>query len=148
MGIALTPSLLDTNILVYANNLDAPLHLPCRQLLEQAIAGHFPAYVAHQNLLELYAVVTDKRRVGNPLNPQSANELISFYLTAKNITIIYPATTTFSLLSKLISAHSPRSHGIFDLMLVAMMKEYGITTIHTANIKHFSDFTGITPISP
>ena len=144
----MTLCLLDTNILVYANNLDSSFHEPCKKLVEDAVIGRFPAYIAHQNLLELYAVVTDKRRIEKPLTPRSANSLVRYYLTSDNISIIYPTHATFTLLGKLIEEHSPLSHGIFDLMLVALMMENGISTIYTANTRHFSDFKEITPVSP
>lgn len=144
----LTHCLLDSNILVYANNMDSPFHKPCKKLVDDAIKGRFPAFIAHQNLLELYAVVTDKRRVEKPLTPECANSLINFYLTARNISILYPSPATFSALGKLIADHAPLSHGIFDLVLVALMIENDITTIHTANTRHFSNFKEITAVSP
>jgi predicted nucleic acid-binding protein len=142
------PCLFDTNILVYANNLDSPFHEPCRKLLDDALNGRITAYIAHQNLLKMYAVVTDKRRVENPLTPESANSLISFYLSARNISILYPSPATFSVLGNLIANHNPISHGIFDLVLVALMIENNITTIHTANTRHFSNFKEIKAIAP
>jgi predicted nucleic acid-binding protein len=144
----LTPCLFDTNILVYANNIDSPFHEPCRKLVESALNGRFPAFIAHQNLLEMYAVVTDKRRVEKPLTPESANGLINFYLTTSNISILYPSPATFSVLGKLIADHSPVSHGVFDLVLVALMIENGISTIHTANTRHFANFKEIAAVSP
>jgi len=144
----LTPCLLDSNILVYANNEDSPFHSPCKRLVEDAIDGRFPAYIAHQNLLELYAVVTDKRRVDNPLTPECASGLISFYLASKNISILYPSPATFCILGELIADHAPLSHGIFDLVLVALMIENDIKTIHTANTRHFASFKEITAVSP
>ena len=144
----MTPCLLDSNILVYANNVDSPFHKACKKLVEDAINGRFPAYIAHQNLLELYAVVTDKRRVEKPLTPECANSLIRFYLVAGSISILYPSSATFGVLGKLIADHTPLSHGIFDLVLVALMIENNIATIHTANTRHFSNFKGITAVSP
>ena len=140
--------LLDSNILVYANNVDSPLHEPCKKIVTDALLGRFPAYIAHQNLLELYAVVTDTRRVENPLSPECANTLINFYLTARNISILYPTSKTFSILGKLITDHAPLSHGIFDVVLVALMIDNNIRTIHTANMRHFSNFKEITAIPP
>ena len=148
MEIALTPALLDTNVLVYANNIDSSLHKPCRELVEGALAGRFSAYIAHQNLLELYAVVTDKRRVENPLSPLAANELIAFYLNAPNLTILFPSGSTLATLGDLISTHQPTSHGIFDLMLVALMMDNDISVIHTANVRHFANFPGISAKTP
>lgn len=66
MENTLTVSLLDTNILVYANNEDSPFHIPCKALVEKAINGQFRVAIAIQNLIELYAVITDKRRVEHP----------------------------------------------------------------------------------
>ena len=148
MEIALTPALLDTNILVYANNLDSPLHKPCKELVESALAGHFHAYITHQNLLELYAVVTDKRRVENPLSPLAANELIAFYLNAPNLNVLFPSGSTLATLGGLIASHQPTSHGIFDLLLVALMMDNGISVIHTANVRHFTNFSGISAKAP
>jgi predicted nucleic acid-binding protein len=128
--------------------MDSPFHEPCKKLVEDAISGRFPAYIAHQNILELYAVVTDKRRVEKPLTPECANSLISFYLTARNISILYPSSATFVVLGKLIANHAPLSHGIFDLVLVALMIENNIAKIHTANTRHFSSFKEITAVSP
>ena len=144
----MTACLFDSNILVYANNEDSPFHGPCKKLVEEAINGSFPAYIAHQNLLELYAVVTDKRRVESPLTPEEARILINFYLTAESVSVLYPSSTTFSILCKLIADHTPLSHGIFDLVLVALMIENNIKTIHTANTRHFCNFKEITAISP
>ena len=106
------------------------------------------AYIAHQSLLEMYAVVTDKRRVEKPLTSESANGLVNFYLSAGNINVLYPSAATFSVLEKLIADHKPLSHNIFDFVLVALMIENAITTIHTANIRHFSNFKEITAIAP
>jgi predicted nucleic acid-binding protein len=96
----------------------------------------------------MYAVVTDKRRVENPLTPESANSLINFYLSTRNITVLYPSPATFSVLGKLIANHNPISHGIFDFVLVALMIENGITTIHTANTRHFTNFKEIKAVAP
>ena len=148
MESSLTPALLDTNILVYANNLDAPFHMPCKKLVDDALSGRFQAFIAHQILLELYAVVTDKRRVEQPLSPQSANELIGFYMSSPNVSVLFPTTITFTILGELISNHKPISHGIFDLMLVALMKEHSISDIYTANVLHFRDFSGISAVCP
>ena len=148
MESELTTCLFDSNILVYANNMDSPFHEPSKKLVEEVLNCRFKGVIAHQNLLELYAVVTDKRRVEKPLTPECAKKLIDFYLSARNISIIYPSPATFSILGKLIEKYAPTSHGIFDFVLVALMIEHNIKTIITANISHFSNFGEITAVSP
>lgn len=75
----LTASLIDTNILVYANNIDSPFHRKCKTVVEKAVSDEIQAVISIQNLIELYAVITDKRRVERPLTPIKAKELVEFY---------------------------------------------------------------------
>lgn len=96
MENTLTASLLDTNILVYANNEDSPFHIPCKTLVEKAISSQIRAAIAIQNLIELYAVITDKRRVEHPLTPLKAKELIDFYKDREAIQRITPTSRTFN----------------------------------------------------
>src|SRR3990170_879434 len=93
MENTLTVSLLDTNILVYANNEDSPFHIPCKALVEKAIRSQIRAAIAIQNLIELYAVITDKRRVEHPLSPLKAKELIDFYKDQEAIQCITPISS-------------------------------------------------------
>lgn len=148
MGNTLQPSLLDTNILVYANNLDAPFHEPCKALVESALAGEFPAYIALQNLMELYAVITDKRRVTRPLSPAKANDLLKLYTSSDNLVVISPTIATFPILADLIKKVSPQAQSVFDLLLVAVMLEHGVSTIYTLNVRHFAGLQSITAINP
>ncbi|MEW6002947.1 MAG: PIN domain-containing protein [Nitrospirota bacterium] len=85
----MTVSLIDTNILVYANNVDSPFHSKCKGLVEEAVNGSIQAAISIQNLIELYAVITDKRRVEHPLPPIKAKELIEFYKHNENIQVNY-----------------------------------------------------------
>ena len=87
MENTLTVSLLDTNILVYANNEDSPFHATCKALVEKAIRSQIRAAIAIQNLIELY---TDKRRVEHPLSPLKAKELIDFLQRSGSYTMHYP----------------------------------------------------------
>jgi predicted nucleic acid-binding protein len=94
----LTASLIDTNILVYANNKDSEFHSVCKSIVKKSINGDIRAAVAVQNLIELYAVITDKRRVENPLSPIKAKELIEFYKDS-DIRIIAPSSLTIATIA-------------------------------------------------
>ncbi len=96
MENTLTVSLLDTNILIYANNEDSPFHFTCKALVEKAISSQIRAAIAIQNLIELYAVITDKKRVEHPLSPLKAKELIDFYKDQEAIQCITPEYKTFN----------------------------------------------------
>ncbi|MDO8445284.1 MAG: type II toxin-antitoxin system VapC family toxin [Deltaproteobacteria bacterium] len=141
MENTLTVSLLDTNILVYANNEDSPFHIPCKALVEKAINSQIRAAIAIQNLIELYAVITDKRRVEHPLSPLKAKELIDFYKDQEAIQGITPTSQTFNTVTELIAKHKPKAQSIFDYLLAATMIDNGVYEIYTANSDHFKPFS-------
>lgn len=143
----LTANLIDTNILVYANNKDSPFHAVCKSIVEKAINGEIESAVAIQNLIEFYAVITDKRRVEHPLSPTKAKELIEFY-KGNNIRIIAPMPHTIDTITKLIEKYSPKSQSIFDYFLVATMLDNSIYMIYTADSEHFKQFDSIKIINP
>jgi predicted nucleic acid-binding protein len=58
----LTTSLIDTNILVYASNEDSLYHTGYKDLVTKAINGSILCAIAFQNLVEFYAVMTDKTK--------------------------------------------------------------------------------------
>ena len=141
MENTLTVSLLDTNILVYANNEDSPFHIICKALVEKAISSQIRAAIAIQNLVELYAVITDKRKVEHPLSPLKAKEIIDFYKDQEAIQRITPTSQTFNTVTELIAKHKPKAQSIFDYLLVATMIDNGVYEIYTANSDHFKPFS-------
>jgi predicted nucleic acid-binding protein len=140
--------LIDTNILVYANNVDSPFHSKCKGLVEKAVNGSIQAAISIQNLIELYAVITDKRRVEHPLPPIKAKELIEFYKHNENIQVIIPTSETLTTITKLIAKHKPKAQSIFDYLLVATMMDNNIYEIYTANTDHFKPFISMKAINP
>jgi len=87
--------------------------------------------IAVQNLMELYAVITDKRRLERPLSPDGGRKLIEFYASADGLRIIAPSAKSLSILNDLIAEHQPKSQTIFDFMLVATMMENAVSEIYT-----------------
>ena len=144
----MTANLIDTNILVYANNKDSEFHSVCRSIVEKAIRGEIKAVIAIQNLIELYAIITDKRRVEFPLSPAKAKELIEFYNAINNIRIIAPVVKTIDTVAGLIGKHSPKAQSVFDYFLIATMLDNGVHGIYTANSQHFKHFDSIKVINP
>lgn len=143
----LTTNLIDTNILVYANNKDSTFHTVCKSIVEKAINGEISTVIAVQNLIELYAVITDKRRVERPLSPIKAKELIELYRKS-NIRVITSMPQSIDTVTMLIERYRPKSQSIFDFLLVATMLDNGIYGIYTANSEHFKHFDSIKVTDP
>lgn len=137
--------LLDTNVIVYAVAGDAPQHKASRRLVEEASAGSRVACLFPQILLEVFAVVTDSRRMEKPAASSEGLDLIG--KLASSIPVLHPTLNALQLLMSLVSELGVRRQQIFDSYLVAQMIDAGVDTICTYNKK---DFTGypITVLTP
>lgn len=136
------PLLFDSNILVYAHNEDSPFHSQALKLITQAIEGKISGVLTAQNLLEFYSVITDKRRLSNPITPKLALALIKEYLLSP-FEIIYPNLNTNKILIELLKKSDFKDGQIFDAYLAAVMLSGNIRQIVTANTADFKKFEGI-----
>ena len=90
--MSVEPGVVDTNVLVYALDADAPQHAAARALLE---AGRDPSttlYVTSQILCEFYSIVTNPRRVPKPRSAADAVAAITDLL-AYLVVLPVPART-------------------------------------------------------
>lgn len=88
------PALLDSNILVFADNEDSPNHQKAKELREKARNGEINAYISPQIILEFFAIITNPKRVEKPLSFEDAYKEAEKYLLSHNIKKIHPKETT------------------------------------------------------
>jgi len=136
------PILLDTNILVYAHNSSSIFHSQSLDTVKDVIEGRLRGLLTHQNLLEFYSIITDRKRVANPLSPEEAQELVNNYLHSP-FEIIFPGQETGEILLSLCQENSIKNGEIFDVYLAATCLSNNIRTILTANVKDFQNLAGI-----
>lgn len=141
-------SLLDTNILVYADNIDSPYHEKAEKIREEAKLGRIKVCVSFQNLLEFYSVMTNPKRIENCLSPEEANQEVEKYLSTKIIRKIGPKPTTLGIAIKLNQKLKVVGQKMFDLFLAATMLDNGVKKILTANEGDFKGFDEIEAINP
>ncbi len=142
-----TTYLIDTNILVYACNEDTGFHREALKIIEEALDNKLDAAVADKNIFEFFAIITDGRRVTNPVSPGEAIEIIRLLLDS-NIKIIYSSPLSFSKTLELVKKYNIKTQDIFDINLVGLMIQNNIRKIITANEKHFKDIQEIELINP
>lgn len=141
-----TVGLVDTNLLVYAHDLSSPFHLKTKVWLEKMINDH-QVVLSWQNLLEFFAVISDKNRCLRPLTSKQAVELMIEY--TKIITIIYPpAKKKFNFGFKIFRRHKPKGAKIFDSSLAAEVLASNLSVIYTANVSDFKNIPGLKAINP
>ena len=139
--------LVDTNVVVYAINQDAPQHTASRALIEAVRAGDLPCTLVPQILLEFFAIVTDGRRVARPLDTAMALDQI------RVLQSIFPVRDVcreaLSHLPRVLASQARMKGGdVFDAWLVAQMLAMDINRICTYNGKDFLGYDMIRPVTP
>ena len=142
------PFLLDSNILIYAADSHSQFYTQCKALITRGLRGEKLLCVCPQVLLEFFAVVTNPKRVTQPLPPEEAMEEVRKYLRAKNILKIYPGEDIVERIAELSRRHSVSGPRIFDLKLVATMISNGVRRLYTYNEEHFKNFEEIDAVVP
>ena len=130
---------LDTNVLLYASNEDAPEHTVCKGLLEQVIKEPTDWVIADQVYLELYRGLRNPRVMANPLSAKLAAKHIAILRDELGVSHCgYDAGCWQSLMQSLEADDFPyrRTH---DAVLAATLLGHGVRTFYTRNLKDFRD---------
>jgi predicted nucleic acid-binding protein len=139
--------LLDTNILVYAHDKEAPQQSKAQKIMFSALEEQNAA-ISWQSLLEFYNVVTDERKVSSPISPKQTEEIIEDYLGSEFV-LIYPDASSYTYAIKLAAKLGLKGRQrIFDALLAVTMQQWKITTIYTNDVAHFKIFPNIHVINP
>lgn len=140
--------LLDTNILVYTADETSPFHQATMILREKGLNGEVLLCICPQVLNEFFAIITDHRRVANPISQREALIEIEKYYISKSILKIYPGPDIIERTLDLLRQYEVTKQEIFDLQLVATMLANNVTRLFTYNKDDFSKFKEIEVINP
>jgi len=141
-------TLIDTNILAYAHDINSPNHQIATALLERALAQKFEAVISIQNIGELFSVLTNSKKLKNPLSPQEASRICKLYLSSSEISKIVPDERVIIRAIELVSELNRKGSDFFDCVLAATMESSGVKQIYTENVLDFKAFIFLTPVSP
>ncbi|OJI08006.1 MAG: hypothetical protein BK997_01765 [Candidatus Micrarchaeum sp. ARMAN-1] len=134
----------DTSVLVYAfDSSDGVKHKACIELIDKVHSKGEKIAISSQILMELYNVIT--QYISNPVSADNAAAIVSDFVDADGwIKLEYSA-----LIAKRASLTASRSKiKIWDALIAETMREYGIITIVTENVKDFKKVPGIKVINP
>ncbi|HGJ66158.1 TPA: PIN domain-containing protein [bacterium] len=135
---------LDTNVLVYANVKESPLH----QLAIKAIQYYYDIgvelWISRQVLREYIAVLTRPQIFVKPVSISIVSDRIRFFQTHFQVAEENHQITEELL--ALIERFSVGGNQIHDANIVATMQVYGIHSLVTHNISDFRRFSDIIDI--
>ncbi|MCP4136080.1 MAG: type II toxin-antitoxin system VapC family toxin [bacterium] len=139
---------IDTNILVYATleDFDEKKHKLSKGALEKKYEQGAQYYISTQILRELYAIITNNKYLSNPLSPETAKDVISYYQSEFNLLLI--TKDVISRLLEIVSGKNIKGQKIHDATIAATMIEHDINNIITFNDKDFRKFTELNAIVP
>ncbi|MEA3253900.1 MAG: PIN domain-containing protein [Chloroflexota bacterium] len=139
---------LDTNILVYAVEEDNPLHNKATDLINRVITGELAICLSPQVIGEMYATITNPRRIKKVCRPDQAVDIAESIWNSNAILKIFARRQTLDLTLRIVKRLQLESADFFDAQIAATMLDNGITTIYTVNEKDFALFEEITAINP
>ncbi len=136
-------SLIDTNILGYLFDADAPAkRAVSRDILAPCWKGKVRYAVSVQNLAEFTVVVTEK--VANPMPGSVVKKFIATILRFDGWEVI---SCQGSTVVKALEIKEKHGLHFWDALLVATMQEHGIQRVYTED-KGFGKVPGCIPVNP
>ena len=139
---------IDTNLLLYAVNPDAPEHPSARALVEEWRRGDRSWFLTWSIIYEFLRVSTHPKVFPQPLDLPRAQAWIAALLECPPASVLVPTDRHMVVLHEL-AARLPRLRGniIHDLHTAALMREHGVSEIRTAD-SDFHQFTFLDVINP
>jgi uncharacterized protein len=138
----------DTNILIYAANKDAPEHARCRSQLDawRSLAGAW--YLTWGICYEFLRVTTHPRVMERPLSAVDAWGFLQSVLASPGVGLLVPTMRHQAVVTELIGlVPELRGNLMHDATTAALMREHGIRRIYTRDTD-FHRFPDIEPIDP
>ena len=137
----------DTNVLVYASNVDAPEHGRATALLGHLAAGPDLVVVLWPTVMSYLRLGTHPSIFSSPLSPGVASANIDSLLDRPNIRVVGEGDGFWDSYRRTTAQVAPRGNLVPDAQLVALMHQHGISVIWSRD-RDLRKFDGITVRDP
>lgn len=140
----------DTNILIYAADSQAPEHPKCRELLSNWRMQASPWYLTWGIIYEFLRVSTHPNVFRKPLKLSEAWGFVEAILASPSLELLQATDLHSKIVSEVFNDHPFLSGNLlFDAHTVILMKEHGIKKIYTrdADFHRFKSLEVVDPLS-
>ena len=131
----------DTNVLLYAINRDAPQHPVAREWLEKALTEPQGVGFAWQALLGFLRLCTRPGILPTQLSVPAALGVVNQLLAAPSARIVHPTDQHAALVGRLLLGAGTAGNLVGDAHLAALSIEHGATLVSFD--RDFSRFAGV-----
>jgi toxin-antitoxin system PIN domain toxin len=138
---------LDTNVLLYASNADAPEHGSAVALLERLMAGPELVVLFWPVLHSYLRISTHPSIFTRPLDTATAAANIETLLDRPHVSAVAEGERYWRCFRQVTADVPVRGNGVPDAQLVALMVEHGVRVIWSRD-RDFRKFGGITVRDP
>lgn len=138
--------LVDTNLLLYAIDEDAPHHRAAHQWWEDTLSGTRPVGLAWIVLLTFLRLTTRQGILVRPLSPDQALSFVEEWLEHPLVEVVSPGRGHWPILRNLLSVAGTAGNLTTDAHLAALAIERG-AELHSAD-HDFARFAGVTHVDP
>jgi len=139
---------IDTNVLLYAANADAPEHADARRFVLAVGRTADSWYLTSGIVYEFLRVATHPKVFPVPLGWQDALRFLTPLLEAANLHLLHTSDGHWPLLGAVLAELThPNGNLFFDIRTVVLMREHGIRRIYTTDTD-FLQFTDIEVVNP
>jgi predicted nucleic acid-binding protein len=143
---AVDPTFIDTNVLVYANVVTAPLHQVALQALNDLWTAGTELWCSRQVFREYLATLSRPQTFAAPQPSAVLVAQIQKFQTLMRIAEDGPAVT--ATLLNLVTTVALAGKQVHDANIVATMQANGITRLLTHNTADFSRFSTMITVVP
>ena len=124
--------LVDTNVLVYAANAQAPEHVACKRLVEQLRAGALPWRMTWGVVYEFLRVVTHPRVFETPWSITQAWAFVESLCASPSLEVLVETDRHQGVLSEVLREVPALSGNLLhDVHTATLMREHGVGRIYT-----------------
>jgi predicted nucleic acid-binding protein len=131
---------IDTDFLVAAEVRDHPYHRPADTLLRTLLADGHDLAVAPQTLAEFIHVVTDARRMPQPLTMDEAIARAKHWWQAEEVVRVFPDGQAVTDFLAWLTRHQLGRKRLLDTLLAATLQRAGVQRLITNNGRDFQAF--------
>ena len=130
----------DTNVLVFANNLNSIYNTRARRRLSQLVDGGDELWISRQVIREYLAVTS---RINLPQSVVTADIVVGLQNLISGFSVADENEVTTRHLLQLLRDIPSGGKQIHDVNVVATMQAYGITHLLTHNLADFARFNSV-----
>jgi predicted nucleic acid-binding protein len=145
--MAIGSCVVDTNVLLRLTRRADPQHQLIVMALAQLTSQETTLYYTHQNIAELWNVMT--RPIGrNGLGLTVSEAETEVRAIEQGMTLLPDSEAVYQEWRKIILRYAISGVQVHDARLAAAMYVHGVLHILTLNVPDFSRFEGLTPLHP